>query len=251
MFLSKRLYRKGATLSKVFALRKMTTTMCLYKPIATAVDVPANKIPDHLKLTEQMTAEIQKKFDDYNKWAIAEYDMMISNRLANIIDSGNVKDWELAPDNSYLRKTFDFPTPDHAHYFVNEISKFCTTSDHHPEWSMIGNKSIKVNLTSHFAGNKVSLKDYELAQHMNKIHGSAKSHNPYSFITHERMIELGVFGLLLVSIIFYRWKNTKFIPLPKEGFVSPNYKIDMPLDHDLTEEDMQKLSLSMVTGRYI
>lgn len=250
MFLSKKLYKRNSAISKLLAMRKMSTTVCLYKPIATALDVPASKIPDHLELTQQYTAELQKKHDDYNKWAIAEYDTMISNRLANIIDSGSVKDWDLAGDHSYLRKTFDFPTPDHAHFFVNEVSKFCTSSDHHPEWSMIGNKSIRVNLTSHFAGNKVSLKDYELAQKMNQVFSSAKSHNQYSFITKELLIEIGVVGLLLLSIQFYRWRNTKFVPIPVEGFTAPNYYYDYPLDHELTEHDMQKLSLSIITSRY-
>lgn len=250
MFLSKKLYNRSIAISKLYAIRKMTTTMSLYKPIASVLDVPANKIPDHLEVTRQFTADLQKKHDDYNKWAIAEYDTMISNRLANIIDSGSVKDWELADDHSYLRKTFDFPTPDHAHFFVNEVSKFCTATDHHPEWKMNASRSISVNLTSHFAGNKVSLKDYELAQKMNEVFKSTKSFSQYSFITKEFLIELGVLGALLISVMIYRMKNNKFIAIPKEGWTTPNYYVEYPMDHDLTEEDVQKLSLSIITSRY-
>ena len=48
---------------------------------------------------------------------------------------------------------------------MNEVSRFCSANDHHPEWSLNGS-TLSVKLTTHDNNNKVSLKDYELANHM-------------------------------------------------------------------------------------
>lgn len=117
--------------------------------------------------------------------------MMIRNRVANIVDSGAVKDWDVAEDNSVASITFKFQTQDHAHFFMNEVSKFCSKTDHHPEWKFQSSNQLQVNLTSHFAGNKVTVSDYELAQEMNRIYSKASSYNPYSRISIERLLELG------------------------------------------------------------
>ena len=42
--------------------------------------------------------------------------------------------------------------------------------DHHPEWWCTnGGKTINTSLTSHFAGNKVTITDYKVASEMNRI----------------------------------------------------------------------------------
>jgi pterin-4a-carbinolamine dehydratase len=41
--------------------------------------------------------------------------------------------------------------------------------DHHPEWKLSNNGlTVDVRLTSHFAGNKVTRLDFELAEAMNE-----------------------------------------------------------------------------------
>jgi pterin-4a-carbinolamine dehydratase len=48
---------------------------------------------------------------------------------------------------------------------VHEVGKFCSLKDHHPQWETADNgKSLVVTLTSHFANNKVTLFDFELAE---------------------------------------------------------------------------------------
>ena len=70
------------------------------------VHLPAKEAIQHCDAQAALTAEWDQKHEEYNKFANAEYDTMISNRLSNIIDSGSVQDWELAEDNAFLRKTF-------------------------------------------------------------------------------------------------------------------------------------------------
>jgi pterin-4a-carbinolamine dehydratase len=67
-----------------------------------------------------------------------------------------------------LKKRFDFDSFEQAQAFVQRVGVKCSTLDHHPEWSITnGGKSINVKLTSHFAGNKLSLLDFQLAEIMN------------------------------------------------------------------------------------
>jgi len=43
--------------------------------------------------------------------------------------------------------------------------------DHHPEWKLSNNgMTVDVRLTSHFAGNKVTRLDFELAEAMNEAY---------------------------------------------------------------------------------
>ena len=55
------------------------------------------------------------------------------------------------------------------------VGKYCTQKDHHPFWELKNEgKELTVTLTSHFAGNKVTLFDFELAEHMNKQYALAQ-----------------------------------------------------------------------------
>ena len=68
-----------------------------------------------------------------------------------------------------MTKTFEFTSFEQAQHFVQRVGKFCTKKDHHPEWQVTnGGKTVQVRLTSHFAGNKVTLYDFQLAEEMNK-----------------------------------------------------------------------------------
>ena len=52
---------------------------------------------------------------------------------------------------------------------MQSVGRFCNEKDHHPEWhSLDAGRSVSVKLTSHFAGNKVTLFDFQLAEHMNQ-----------------------------------------------------------------------------------
>lgn len=70
---------------------------------------------------------------------------------------------------AYLKKSFTFNSIEQAQYFCQGVGRFCTQKDHHPEWEVSdGGKTVSVKLTSHFAGNKVTLFDFQLAEHMNQ-----------------------------------------------------------------------------------
>jgi hypothetical protein len=52
---------------------------------------------------------------------------------------------------------------------VQNVGRYCSQQDHHPEWSVTdGGRTVQVRLTSHFANNKVTLFDFQLAEHMNQ-----------------------------------------------------------------------------------
>lgn len=187
MFNLRRTYAKTTTLAKLWARRNFTTEVSMFKPVATALDVPASEILNNLQDTHAMTQRNEERFEEYNKMANQEYDEMIQNRMNKIIGSNNVSDWELAEDNGFLRKVFEFDSSEHAHIFINDVSFYCSRVDHHPEWKMIGDRTIEVSLTSHFADNKVSINDYELAQEMNKIASKNKSKNPYATFTLDKL----------------------------------------------------------------
>jgi pterin-4a-carbinolamine dehydratase len=84
-----------------------------------------------------------------------------------------------------LRKTFDFANFEQAQHFVQRVGKFCKEHDHHPEWHVVnGGKSVAANLTSHFAGNKATLLDFQLAEAMNKAYKiTLKEHNMFPYIS--------------------------------------------------------------------
>ena len=248
MFSIRRTFTKANTFSKLWTARRFSSSVSLWRPVATALEVPADKIIDNLQDTHQMTRENEKRFEEYNNWANDEYDQMIQNRLDRIISSGVVSDWELAEDNGYIRKRFEFSTPDHAHWFVNEVSKHCSTNDHHPEWSMIGDKSIEVYLTSHFANNKVSIKDYELAQEMNKVAAKAKGFNPYSFFTTERKIELVL--VLIVAALWVKGLRSKWVEVPHKTREVEKREVSIDIDREITEQDVQDLALSSIVSTF-
>lgn len=125
--------------------------------------------------------------------------MMIRNRVSNIVDSGSVQDWQVTGDNDSISYTFKFQTQDHAHFFMNEVSRFCSKTDHHPEWRYNNSKELTVNLTSHFANNKVTVSDYELAQEMSRVYKKTQSYNPYAWFTTERLIEIGQLTFIYFS----------------------------------------------------
>ena len=131
-----------------------------------------DQLPFELQTTEQSDAEIavlQKEFKEFNLRCAEELKEMNQNRITNIIERGGVEGWDTAADLAYLQKSFAFTSASQAQYFVQNVGKFCSQQDHHPEWSVTdAGKTVNVRLTSHFANNKVTLFDFQLAEHMNQ-----------------------------------------------------------------------------------
>ena len=96
---------------------------------------------------------------------------MNQTRITNIIDRGGIEGWTDTGNLDSFTKTFEFDSFEQGQAFVQEVGKFCEAKDHHPEWTCLnGGKQIHVKLTSHFANNKVTLFDFELAEHMNQTY---------------------------------------------------------------------------------
>jgi 4a-hydroxytetrahydrobiopterin dehydratase len=67
-----------------------------------------------------------------------------------------------------LVKTFQFGSFREAMSFMVRISFEAEEMDHHPEWTNVYNRVV-IRLSTHDAGDKVTAKDVELAQRIEKI----------------------------------------------------------------------------------
>ena len=86
------------------------------------------------------------------------------------------------------------------------VNVYCDQKDHHPEWrSDDGGRLVHVKLTSHFAGNTVSLLDYELAEHMNKAFVESQS----ALQKNKDLIIKTIIGVTGLYIFAYQIKNRK------------------------------------------
>ena len=84
------------------------------------------------------------------------------------MDRGGHDGWETEANLNFMTKSFEFKSFEEANMFVQHVSKFCNEKDHHPEWNVTnGGMTVNVKLTSHFADNKVTRLDFELAEAMN------------------------------------------------------------------------------------
>lgn len=243
MFSLRRAIYKANSLTKFCANRSFSNQVSLFGPVASMLDQPAKSVVSGLHDSYEVLGKYEQQHDEYNVAANAEYDQMIENRLNAIISKGSVSDWELAENNDFLRKTFTFATPFHAHHFVNEVSKFCSTSDHHPEWKKISATEIEVYLTSHFSGNKVSLKDYELAEFMNKTEKDSKGHNPYSWFNPEKKIELALVAIALV--LYARGFSPKWSEVPVKTREVDHPDLAINCDQSV-DENMERYSLDRI-----
>lgn len=77
-----------------------------------------------------------------------------------------VKDIENGQE--YLKKEFKFEDFISAWAFMNKVALIAEKLGHHPDWSNSYNKVI-IMLSSHDAGNKITEKDRNLAELINKL----------------------------------------------------------------------------------
>jgi 4a-hydroxytetrahydrobiopterin dehydratase len=67
-----------------------------------------------------------------------------------------------------LTKTFKFSDFQEAFAFMTRVAFLAEKHDHHPDWSNSYN-TVKIELTSHDVGNKVTERDHKLAKAIDKI----------------------------------------------------------------------------------
>ena len=82
------------------------------------------------------------------------------------MDWKEVKDIEKAEE--YLKKEFKFKDFISARAFMNKVALLAEKSGHHPDWSNSYNK-VTIMLSSHDAGNKITEKDRNLADLIDKL----------------------------------------------------------------------------------
>ena len=71
-------------------------------------------------------------------------------------------------ENNRIVKHFVFADFETAMQFMQMAAKLISTLDHHPTWTNTYN-SIRVELTTHEAGNTVTEKDWQLAKMLDEI----------------------------------------------------------------------------------
>lgn len=76
-------------------------------------------------------------------------------------DMGLDAHWSWAEDR--LQRDFLFENFVQAFGFMAKVAVLAEKMNHHPEWSNVYNR-VSIALTTHDAGNRVSLKDLQLAQ---------------------------------------------------------------------------------------
>ena len=128
-----------------------------------------------------------------------------------------------AADLSNLTKTFEFASFEQANHFVQRVGKFCSEKDHHPEWQTSADgKVVSAKLSSHFAGNMVTLYDFQLAEQMNKSYQiSLKEYKPFPRVNSKTKASLKIFlftyvlGVTFINIVT-NWGHTD-PPASKRG----------------------------------
>jgi len=71
-------------------------------------------------------------------------------------------------DNT-LVKTFQFSGFSEAVDFVNKVADLANKEDHHPDIEIFSYKFVKIKLTTHCEGSKVTAKDYKLKELIDQL----------------------------------------------------------------------------------
>ncbi|CAH0994915.1 Putative pterin-4-alpha-carbinolamine dehydratase [Emticicia aquatica] len=70
--------------------------------------------------------------------------------------------------NDKLTKTFKFKDFSEAFAFMTRVAMLAEQHAHHPNWSNVWN-TVNIELTTHEIGNKISIKDRNLALAIDKL----------------------------------------------------------------------------------
>ena len=174
---------------------------------------PLEVVAEGQQVTLQQDQALQEHYERYNQGCQEELDMLSRNLIQGIEDSGAIAGWTQAEDDAFLSNEFTFPTSHEATWFMNEISKWCSENDHHPEWSLDG-AILTVRLTSHFNNNKVSLLDYQLAKQMSFVYSNLKNARPYAVFQKTHAIEYLIGAGVVFCILAHRYWTSKYGDVP-------------------------------------
>ncbi len=77
-----------------------------------------------------------------------------------------IKDWQ--EKNNGLERSFEFQDFLQAFAFLKEVAELAENHQHHPEiWNVYN--QVKLRLCTHDAGHKITEKDYDLAEAINRL----------------------------------------------------------------------------------
>ena len=71
-------------------------------------------------------------------------------------------------ENNFLSKEFTFANFQEAFAFMTRVAFLAEAHNHHPNWSNVYNR-VTISLTTHDAGNVVTVKDRQLAAAIDRI----------------------------------------------------------------------------------
>jgi 4a-hydroxytetrahydrobiopterin dehydratase len=154
----------------------------LLVPLQSRAEMPADLMTT--PLSDAAFAKLDAEHAAFNELCATQLQEMNDNLYDNIVARGGFEGWTLAEDNSCMTKSFHFASFEDANIFVQAVGHIADKKDHHPEWSTAnGGKTLVVRLTSHFADNTVTRKDFELGEAMNKQEALLEKnlHFPSSF----------------------------------------------------------------------
>lgn len=83
-------------------------------------------------------------------------------------DTGAIPPPGWSGDADRISRTYRFASFPQAIAFMVEVSFFCESRNHHPDWTNVYSR-VAVTLTTHDAG-RVTEKDLALARHMDAVH---------------------------------------------------------------------------------
>ena len=135
---------------------------------------------------------------------------MNQTRITNIIDRGGIEGWHDSGNLDSFTKTFEFESFEQGQAFVQAVGKYAEIKDHHPEWTCLnGGKSISVKLTSHFANNKVTLFDFEMAEHMNQVYNDTQGFKMFPRFQERQIVNLCIgVGTFVFLYSGFQWLTT-------------------------------------------
>ena len=82
-------------------------------------------------------------------------------------DTTHIPDqWQMTGDR--LIREFAFENFVAAFGFMTRVAMLAEKADHHPSWSNVYNQ-VRIELTTHDAGNTVTQRDLELAERINRV----------------------------------------------------------------------------------
>ena len=160
--------------------------------------------------------KLNAEYDEYNALCETQRQQMFETRILNIMQSNSIDGWETVGELEFLKRTFDFDTFEQAAAFVEEVGKFADANDHHPEWkNSNGGLNVEVRLTSHFNNNHLTLADFELAEHMNKVYGTSMDLKVAALAD-----DLRVWGLIAIGGVtgLWMWANQGM-----KSYKAPNF----------------------------